>query len=120
MKLVHRQDRRVWGQSHSPFVPLQRAGFGIELRRGRFDAVVDGNRVGSLDRQETIEVPIDPGHHTIHMSAGRYSSRPHEFDAADGETVTFQPNGARIWPMYVASIVKPDLAISLKRVDSPQ
>jgi hypothetical protein len=99
---------------------LKREGFGIELRRGRFDAVVDGNRVGSLDREETIEVPIATGHHTLHMSAGRYSSRPHEFDAVDGETVTFQLNGARIWPMYVSSIVKPDLAISLTRVDSPR
>ncbi|HEX3784760.1 MAG TPA: hypothetical protein VHX38_34295 [Pseudonocardiaceae bacterium] len=104
----------------SATLTLKRAGLFVELRRGQFDAEVDGNPVGSLDRQETIEVPIDPGHHTIRMRAGRYSSRPHAFDAADGETVTFQLHGANLWPIYVASLVKPDLAISLKRVDSPR
>ena len=93
------------------------AGFGIELRRGRFDAVVDGTSVGSLDLHETTEVPIDPGHHTLRIRSGRYSSRSRSFDVADGDTVTFQLHGANLWPIYVASIVKPDLGISLKRVD---
>ena len=92
--------------------------FAIELRRGQFDAVVDGNQVGSLQLHDTIEVPIDSGSHTLQLRHGRYSSRPHTFDAADGETVTFQLHGANLWPIYVASIVKPDLAISLKRVDA--
>jgi hypothetical protein len=96
---------------------LKRAGFGIELRRGRLDAVVDGTPVGSLDLHETTEVPIDPGHHTLRIRSGRYSSRPRSFDVADGDTVTFQLHGANLWPIYVASIVKPDLGISLKRVD---
>ena len=43
------------------------------------------------------------------------SSRTRSFDAADGEVVNFRCNGARIWPTYVASIVKPDLGISLRR-----
>ena len=93
---------------------LKRAGFGIELRR---DAVVDGTPVGSLDLHETTEVPIDPGHHTLRIRSGRYSSRQRSFDVADGEMVTFQLHGANLWPIYVASIVKPDLGISLKRVD---
>ncbi|HEX3784276.1 MAG TPA: hypothetical protein VHX38_31850 [Pseudonocardiaceae bacterium] len=104
----------------SAMLKLKREGLFIELRRGQFDAVVDGNRVGSLESHETIEVPIDPGHHTIHIRAGRYSSRAHAFDAADGELVAFQLHGANIWPLYLASIVKPDLAISLKRLDGPR
>lgn len=99
---------------------LKREGFGIELRRGRFDAMVDGDRAGSLDWRETIEVPVEPGHHTLQLRAGRYSSRPRSFDAADGETVTFRVHGANLWPLYVASVVKPDLAISLKRLDRPR
>jgi hypothetical protein len=94
--------------------------FGFELRRGRFDVMVDGNRVGSLQTHETIDVPVPPGNHTVRIRAGRYSSRPHSFDAADGETVMFHLHGVSIWPMYVASIVKPDLAIALRRVDSPR
>jgi hypothetical protein len=34
---------------------------------------------------------------------------------ADDEVVNFRGHGAMLWPRYVASIVKPDLAISLRR-----
>jgi hypothetical protein len=94
---------------------LTREGYGIELRRGTFEIDVDGLSVGSSKWHETVEVPVQPGHHTLRVKAGRYSSREHAFDAADGETVSFRCHGAMIWPLYVASIVKPDLAISLKR-----
>ena len=33
----------------------------------------------------------------------------------DGETANFHWHGANIWPRFVASLVKPDLAISLRR-----
>jgi hypothetical protein len=77
--------------------------------------LVDTNDVASIEWKEAIEVPIEPGHHTLQIKAGRYTSRIHSFDTAAGEIVDFRCNGARIWPLYVASIVKPDLAISLKR-----
>jgi ABC-type transport system involved in multi-copper enzyme maturation permease subunit len=88
--------------------------FGIELRRGRFDITVDGTTVGSLDNHETVETKIQPGHHTLRIAAGRYTSRSQPFDVADGQVVNFRCHGARVWPTYVASIVKPDLAISLR------
>jgi hypothetical protein len=94
---------------------LVREGFGIELRRGTFQVVLDGNAVGSIERHQTIEVPVEPGHHTLQVKAGRYTSRRRPFDTADGETVSFRCMGARIWPLYVASIVKPDLAVALDR-----
>jgi len=94
---------------------MTREGRGIELRRGRFEVVVDGKSVGSIERHETIETLLEPGHHTLRARAGRYSSRDHHFDVADGEVVSFRCHGAMIWPRYVASIVKPDLAISLKQ-----
>ena len=90
-------------------------GFGIELRRGRFEVLVDGETVGSAENHETSETPLAPGHHTIRMRKGRYSSRDHSFEAADGEVVNFRSHGTRIWPLYVASIFIPNLAISLKR-----
>jgi hypothetical protein len=62
-----------------------------------------------------METPLEPGHHTLRIRAGRYSSPEHSFDVADGEVVNFRCHGAMIWPRYVASIVKPDLAISLKQ-----
>jgi hypothetical protein len=94
---------------------LTREGVGIELRRGRFETWVDDQSAGSLEPHETVEIPVEPGDHTLRIRAGRYSSPNHSFDVADGEVVNFQVHGAMIWPRYVASIVKPDLAISLKR-----
>jgi hypothetical protein len=94
---------------------LRREAFGLELRRGTFDISVDGQSVGSLQSRQTVELPIDPGHHTLQIRAGRYSSRERSFEVADGEMVNFHLHGVTIWPLYVASLVKPRLAISLKR-----
>jgi hypothetical protein len=86
----------------------------IELRRGPFEIQLDGTSVGSIKHHETVETPLESGHHTLRIRSGRYSSQDHSFDANDGETVHFRTHGAMAWPRYVASIVKPDLAISLK------
>ena len=94
---------------------MTREGIGIELRRGRFEIVTDGKSVGSIERHETLETLLEAGHHTLRVRAGRYSSRDHSFDVADGEVVNFRCHGTMIWPRYVASIIKPDLAISLKQ-----
>ena len=94
---------------------LTREGVGIELRRGPFEIAVDGGGVGSINRHGTVETPLEPGHHPLRLRSGRYSSQGHSFDVADGEVVNFRCHGAMVWPRYVASIVKPDLAISLKR-----
>lgn len=94
---------------------LTREGFGIELRRGPFEVVLDGTAVATIERGDTVEAALEPGHHTLQIRAGRYSSRTRSFDSADGEGVNFRCHGAMIWPRYVASIVKPDLAISLRR-----
>ncbi|HWF74624.1 MAG TPA: hypothetical protein VG186_14835 [Solirubrobacteraceae bacterium] len=102
-------------QQMSATLTLTRQGAGIELRRGLFEIELDGKRVGSIKYHDTVELPVEPGHHTLRIRSGRYSSGEHSFDAADGEGVTFRTHGAMVWPRYVASIVKPDLAISLRR-----
>jgi hypothetical protein len=94
---------------------LMRAGFGIELRRGTFDVLVDGRNVGTIEMNGRTDVRVSPGHHTLQLRKDRYSSRPRPFDVRDGETVAFQAHGTMVWPRYVASIVKPDLAIVLRR-----
>jgi hypothetical protein len=94
---------------------LRREGVGIELRRGRFEIVTDGKADGSIEWHKSVEVPLEPGHHTLRIRAGRYSSQDHPFDVDEGEVVNFRCHGAMVWPRYVVSIVKPDLAISLKR-----
>ncbi len=94
---------------------LAREGTGIELRRGPFEIQLDGRNVGSINRHETIETPVEPGRHHLRIRSGRYSSHDQAVDVSDGEVVTFRCHGAMVWPRYVASILKPDLAISLKR-----
>ena len=87
----------------------------FELRGGRFEISVDGKPGGSIANHDRVETQIEPGRHNLILRKGRYSSRTRTFDAADGEVVNFRCNGARIWPTYVASLIKPDLAISLRR-----
>jgi hypothetical protein len=100
----------------SATLKLTREGFGIELRRGSFEVSVDGSRVGTLAYGETFETSVEPGRHTLGVRVGRYSSRDHSFDAADGQVASFHCHGPMMWPRFVASLVKPDLGISLRRV----
>jgi hypothetical protein len=99
----------------SATLKLKRAGRGIELRRGSFEIRVDGASVGSIENDHTVDTPLEPGHHTLQIRNGRYSSHEDSFDVTDGEVVDFRCHGAMIWPRYVSSIFKPNLAISLKR-----
>ncbi len=94
---------------------LTREGAGIELMRGQFEIAVDGKSAGSVNYGETVETPLEPGRHALRLRKGRYSSREYSFDAADGKIVSFRCHGAMVWPRYVASLVKPDLAISLRQ-----
>ena len=94
---------------------LTREGFGIELRGGTFDIVLDGKDAGKIKYRETVEKTIGPGHHELQMRVGRYSSRHYSFNAADDHVVNLRCHGAMVWPRYVVSIFKPDLAISIKQ-----
>ena len=94
---------------------LTRTGNGIELRRGTFDVDLDGTSVATIKWGDTVQTPLEPGHHTLRITVGRYSSAPHDFDSADGEVVAFRCHGAMLWPRYVAALIKPDLGISLRR-----
>ena len=94
---------------------LTHKAIGVEVRRGRYDAVVDGNSVGSVGMNETIDIPVGPGHHTLEVRNGRNSSRPTSFDAADGEIVAFRCTGKSILPRFLLSFIVPSWAISLVR-----
>ena len=94
---------------------LTHKAIGVEVRRGTYDIVVDGQRAGSVEMNGTIEIPLEPGRHTLQVRNGRNSSRTRSFDAADGETVAFRCTGKRIMPLFLASFVVPTLALSLRR-----
>jgi hypothetical protein len=94
---------------------LTHTAIGVEVRRRPYDVVVDGERIGAVDMNDTFETPVAPGRHTLQVRRGRNSSRTRPFDAADGEVVAFRCTGKSILPIFLASFFVPNLALSLIR-----
>jgi hypothetical protein len=88
---------------------------GAEVRRGTYDIELDGERVGSVDMNDTFETPVAPGHHTLQLRSGRKSSRTVTFDAADDEVVAYRCTGKNLLPIFLASFFVPSLALTLRR-----
>ena len=88
---------------------------GAEVRRGPYDVVVDGERAGSVEMNHTIEIPVEPGRHTLQVRNGRNSSSTQTFEAAGEEIVSFRCTGKRLLPIFLASFVVPRLALKLVR-----
>lgn len=94
---------------------LTHKAIGAEVRRSAYDLVLDGQRVGSVDMNDTFQTPIESGRHTLQVRSGRNSSRTKTFDAADGDTVAFRCTGKSILPIFLLSFVVPSLALTLRR-----
>jgi hypothetical protein len=84
------------GQPMSATLKLTHKAIGAEVRRGTYDVVVDGEWVGSVEMNHTIEIPVEPGRHTLQIRNGRNSSSTQTFDAADEEIVAFRCTGKRV------------------------
>ena len=98
----------------SATLKLTHRSIGVEIRRGTYDVVLDGEPAGSLELNETIDIPVEPGHHTLQVRNGRNSSRTLTFDAAEGQVVAFRCTGKRFLPIFLVSFVVPRLALSLR------
>jgi hypothetical protein len=57
----------------SATLKLTHKAIGAEVRRGTYDVALDGEQVGSVDMNDTIEIPVEPGRHTLQVSNGRKS-----------------------------------------------
>jgi|SRR6478609_7251390 len=88
---------------------------GAEVRCGTYDAVVDGKRAGTLELNQTIDIPVQAGRHTLQVRNRRNSSRTNTFDIADDENVCFRCDGKSILPVFLLSFVVPSLALTLTR-----
>jgi hypothetical protein len=99
----------------SATLTLTHKAIGAEVRRGPYDIVLDGERVGAVEMNDTFETPVEPGRHTLLVRDGRNSSRTTTFDAVDGEIVAFRCTGKSILPVFLLSFVVPSLALSLRR-----
>jgi hypothetical protein len=102
-------------QRMSATLKLTHKAIGAEVRRGAYDVVVDGERVGSVEMNDTIEIRVEPGRHTLQVRNGRKSSSTETFDAAEGEIVLFRCTGKRFLPIFLASFIVPRLALKLVR-----
>ena len=77
--------------------------------------MVGGTRAGTLELNQTIDIPVEAGRHTLQVRNGRNSSRTKTFDVAEGEIVSFRCSGKSILPVFLLSFVVPSLALSLTR-----
>jgi hypothetical protein len=77
--------------------------------------MVDGERVGSVEMNKSIEIPIEPGRHAVQVRSGRKSSGTRTFEVGEGEIVAYRCTGKRFLPIFLASFVAPRLALALVR-----
>jgi hypothetical protein len=83
-------------------------------RNEGWDIALDGKVVGTIAYQETVEVAMPPGHHTLRLGEGRHVSQQLSFEVADDEAVSYECHGPRLWPRMLAAQLRPDLWITLK------
>jgi hypothetical protein len=100
----------------SATLTLTHKAIGVEVRRGPYDIMVDGQRAGSVDINDTIEIPVEPGRHSLQVRSGRNTSRTLMFEAVEGQTIAFRCTGKRFVPIFLASFVVPSLALQLRRL----
>jgi hypothetical protein len=88
---------------------------GAEVRRDAYDVEVDCERVGSVEMNDTFQLPVEPGRHSLRVRSDRKSSGTATFDATEGEVIAFRCTGKRFLPIFLASFIVPSLALKLVR-----
>jgi hypothetical protein len=63
---------------------------------------------------DTIEIPVEAGRHTLQVRSGRNSSRTATFHAVEGQVIAFRCTGKRFLPIFLVSFLVPRLALSLR------
>jgi hypothetical protein len=94
---------------------LTHKSIGAEVRRASYDVLVDDERVGSVEMNDTVEIPVEPGRHTLQVRDGRKASSAQVFDATENAIVAFRCTGKRFLPIFLASFIVPRLALKLVR-----
>lgn len=86
------------------------------VRARPFAVEIDGTVVGTVGAQQSEEFACEPGRHKIVVRSGHHISKTRTFEVAPEECVNFSCRAAYMaWPIFLASLVKPDLAITLRR-----
>lgn len=63
---------------------------GVAYATSKWPVTIDGNVVDSIDRSQTLELPVGPGHHALRLGSKRHPSPKQSFLASDGEVVSFR------------------------------
>ena len=91
---------------------LSRKWGGIDTRT--WQIIIDGNTAGEIGKQQTVELPVGPGRHTLRLrSSQRFVSPERSFEATGGQVIRFSCRAAMFWPRMLAALVKHDLWIAL-------
>jgi hypothetical protein len=110
MTATVRLARKGWGSSHS-------------VRARTWKIEIDGILAGSIGNEQTVELPVKSGRHTLRVRSFRYLLSPEQsFDAVDGQVTGFRCHPRSLTPLILtrwtvwllASLCKHDLWISLK------
>jgi len=95
---------------------LTHKSIGVEVRRGPYDIVVDGQRAGSLDMNDTIEIPIASGGHTLQVAVVEI---PAEFRPSTPPKAkpSLPMHRKSFLPIFLASFVVPAWRSAPRTVD---
>jgi hypothetical protein len=94
---------------------LSRKGRMIFGRGQAWQILLDSKPTGSIADNDAARLPVEPGHHTLRLSSGRFTSPERSFDAAEGEIVSFSCHAPMFWPHAAAAVIVPSLWISLRQ-----
>ncbi len=83
--------------------------------RHAWQILLDGEPAGSIANDQGVELPVEPGQHTLRLSSGRFTSPERPFGAAGGEVVSFTCHAPLVWPQAAAAVIVPGLWISLRQ-----
>jgi hypothetical protein len=103
------------GSTMTATLKITHKAIGAEVRRGMYAIFVDDKRIGSVEMNNSTELLVEPGRHTLQIRDGRKSSSVETFDAAEGGVVAFRCTGKRFLPIFLASFIVPRLALKLIR-----
>lgn len=85
-------------------------------RKRSYQILLDGEPAGQIALNETAELPVDPGDHTLQLtSTGRRRSPERAFTAADESVTEFTCHAQPVWPLMIMAFVLPARWIALKQ-----
>jgi hypothetical protein len=86
------------------------------IDRGRdYKILLDGAEAGTVGTDQTVELSVEPGAHTLQVAAyGWLTSPKREFEIADGKTASFHCRGPWVWPQMAAALIVHNRWVSLR------